>query len=76
LEKMTMKRLIAGALFSARVAEEQRLRARRHIDGVYHPEGVTDVRTPERCWERAVTGFRQIDPDGSRALQLFRMLDD
>lgn len=71
-----MKRLIAGALFSARVAEEQRLRARRHIDGVYHPEGVGDVRTPERCWERAARGFRRIDPDGSRGLQLFRMVGE
>lgn len=71
-----MKRLIAGALFSARVAEEQRLRARRHIDGVYHPEGVTDVRTPERCWERAAAGFRNVDPDGARALQLLQTVGD
>ena len=71
-----MKKLIPGALFSTRAAEEQRLRARRHLDGVQLPEGVTDVRTPEKCWERAAAGFRRIDPDGSRALRLLRMLNE
>jgi len=59
-----MNELIEGAHFSARAAEEQRLRERRRADVVHLPEGVTDVQRVETFWDRAADAFREHDPDG------------
>lgn len=66
-----MNKLVRGALFSTRAAEEQRERARRRVDAVHLPEGVTDVRKTEAVWDRAAEGFRKHDPDGSKLADVF-----
>lgn len=66
-----MNKLVRGALYSTRAAEEQRERARRRVDAVHLPEGVTDVRKSEAAWDRAAEGFRKNDPDGSKLASLF-----
>jgi hypothetical protein len=69
-----MKRKLAKeALFSSKLFNEHRLRARRRLDGRYQPEGVTDVESPETCWERVTaTTIQRVDPHGDRALALLR----
>lgn len=70
----SMKRKLAkGALFSTKLYNEHRLRARRRLDGQFHPEGVTDVESPETSWERVTPErIQKIDPNGGRALALLR----
>ena len=65
-----MNKLIEGAYFSARAAEEQRLRERRRADLVHLPESVTDVQRVETSWDRIAEAFRQHDPDGRILVEL------
>lgn len=72
---IVMNKLVPGALFSKRAAEEQRLRMHKHVDAVPRPEGVTDVRSVEASWSRAARGFRKNDPDGRKLARLFEEAD-
>jgi hypothetical protein len=67
-----MNKVIAAALFTVRDAREQRIRARRSVDAVPHPEDVSDVRRIENSWDRAAKGFRAHDPGGTKVGALLR----
>jgi hypothetical protein len=61
---MTNK-LIEGARFSTRAADEQRLRELRRADAAHLPTSVTDfLRRMETFWDRAAQGFRKHDLGG------------
>jgi hypothetical protein len=64
-------KLSKRALYSSRLFNEHRLRARRQADGGILPEAVTDVESPENCWERAGRRMRELDPDAQEGIALF-----
>jgi hypothetical protein len=67
-----MKRPTAPeALYSSDSYNEHRLRSSRRPDGQILPEGVTDLESPDACWN-AADHIREIDPQGDRALALLR----
>jgi hypothetical protein len=68
-----MNRLIPGALFSKRAAEEQMLREREL--GVMRPGSHRDVSDQTSLGSRAAKGFRKHDPDGRKSAKLFQQPD-
>ncbi|HWX18705.1 MAG TPA: hypothetical protein VN578_02250 [Candidatus Binatia bacterium] len=70
--EMFMNKVISTALFSARDAKEQRIRAKRSVDAISHPQGTGDIRRVETSWDRAAEGFRKQDPAGTKLAALVR----
>lgn len=67
-----INKLIEGARFSTRAAEEQQLRELRRADAVHLPQGITDVRRVETFWDQAAQGFCAHDLGGSDLAWLTR----